>query len=125
MSIVLRVTHFALCAVVIGLLLGMVLHQPLAAQVTTGSISGVVTDTTGAIVAGADVAIKNLETNSNRAVKTNASGLYLASDLPVGRYEITVQAASFAPITKTGLTLTVGAASVQNFTLGVEPRSKW
>jgi hypothetical protein len=102
-----------------GLAIGLLLAVPLVSQVTTGSISGVVTDTTGARIPGADVTVKDLGTNITRAVKTDAAGLYQVSDLPVGQYEVTVMRKGFATFTTTGITLAVGAASVQNFTLSV------
>jgi hypothetical protein len=98
---------------------GMLLSQRAASQVTTGSISGVVADPSGAVLAGADVAVKDLGTNITRTVKTNASGLYQAPDLPVGQYEVSVRMAGFKTMAKTGIVLTVGAANVQNFTLVV------
>jgi hypothetical protein len=94
-------------------------QQPAAAQVTTGSISGTVTDATGAIVAGAGVTITDVGTNLSRAVKTNAVGLYLVPDLPVGQYEVLVRMTGFETVKKTGIVLTVGATNVQNFTLTV------
>src|SRR5437660_4182777 len=67
-----------------------------AAQETTGSISGTVTDSSGAAVAGAKVTIKSLDKNVVvRTLTVEASGQYLAAYLPVGRYEVLVKAANF------------------------------
>jgi outer membrane receptor protein involved in Fe transport len=100
------------------ILTGLVI-LPASAQVTTASISGVVKDPSGAVVAEADIAIIDLGTNNSRNVKTNASGQYLVPDLPVGQYEMTVRMPGFATVKKTGIVLTVGAVSVQNITLAV------
>ena len=51
------------------------------AQVTTGTVSGTVTDSTGAVIAGANVVIQNEETGISRAVQTNVSGRYTAPAL--------------------------------------------
>ena len=48
----------------------------MAAQVTTGSISGTVTDATGAIIPGASVTIRNVGTDLSRTINTDADGLY-------------------------------------------------
>ena len=67
-----------------------------AAQETTGSISGTVTDSSGAAVAGAKVTIKSLDKNVVvRTLTVEASGQYLAAYLPVGRYEVVAEAANF------------------------------
>ena len=92
---------------------------PATAQVTTGSISGVVSDASGAVVAGATIVIRDVGTNTSRMAKTNAAGLYLASDLPVGLYNVSVEMQGFATVTKTGINLTVGAANVEDFVLKV------
>ena len=56
-------------AICLGLAIGLLLGGPLVAQVTTGSISGVVTDTTGALIAAADVAVRDVGTNIERTVR--------------------------------------------------------
>ena len=106
-------------AICLGLAIGLLLAGPLVAQVTTGSISGVVTDKTGALIAGADVTVRDVGTNIERTVQTNSSGLYQVPDLPVGQYNVTVKMTGFTTVTKTGISLAVGAANVQNVTLNV------
>ena len=109
----------ALLSVLLGAVIGLVTSQPVAAQVTTGSISGTVTDATGAIIPGASVTIRNVGTDLSRTIKIDANGLYLAADLPVGQYEVTVQQKGFATVKKVGIDLTVGAALVQDISLAV------
>jgi len=58
------------------------------AQVTTGTISGIVQDASGAAIAGASVTVKNLDTGTNRTVTTDSGGRYNAPDLPLGNYEL-------------------------------------
>ena len=100
-------------------IVGMLLSQRATAQVTTGSLSGVVADPTGAVLVGANVTVRDMGTNSTRIVKTDSSGLYQAPDLPIGQYEVSVRMVGFKTVAKTGIVLTVGAANVQNFTLVV------
>ena len=62
------------------------------AQATTGIIRGLVVDANGAPVVDAVVSMRNSETNVTRTVRTSASGLYVGTLLPLGRYEVTVRA---------------------------------
>ena len=72
------------------------LNSTAFAQEITGSISGVVTDSAGAAVKGASVTITDTEKNAvARTVTTNDDGEYSAPLLPVGLYDITVEAPSF------------------------------
>jgi len=73
---------------------------------TTGSIRGTVTDTQGALVAGATVTARHTGTNLTRTMTTADDGSYLFTSLPIGAYEITVSAAGFAEAKRT-LTLNV------------------
>src|ERR1700683_1784047 len=74
-------------------------------QVGNGTITGVVTDSTGAVVAGAPVEAKNTETGIVfRGVSTNA-GDYTVTDLPVGIYAVSVTAKGFKTYTHTNLAL--------------------
>jgi hypothetical protein len=67
----------------------------LLAQVDTGVVSGVVTDSSGAVVPGATVTITRLEINSTIALLTNESGFYSATALRPGRYEVSVTKKGF------------------------------
>ena len=70
---------------------------PIGAQTVTGSITGIITDSTGSIIRDAEVRAINVETNVVTRQKTNAEGVYNLLFLPIGRYKITVQASGFAP----------------------------
>src|SRR6185312_17171812 len=61
----------------------------------TASIKGTVTDSTGAVVVGADVAAHNLDNNSTRTVTTGGSGEYAITNLTAGHYDVTVSKAGF------------------------------
>src|SRR5205807_3712343 len=60
---------------------------PVSAQTSFGRISGTVTDPSGAAIAGAKVAVRNLETQAVRPVTTDSNGSYTAENLPIGRSE--------------------------------------
>src|SRR5690242_16164372 len=68
---------------------------PLHAQKITGTISGVVSDPTGAVVANATVTITNVATGLARTATTSEIGEYSAPDLPNGTYRIVVKAPNF------------------------------
>ncbi len=81
--------------VVISLLFSLLaVHLP--AQVTSGEILGQVTDSTGAAVPDARIAVKNLETNATREVSSAADGRFRVPLLSIGSYEVTVQKSGFA-----------------------------
>jgi hypothetical protein len=67
----------------------------LSAQTFRGSITGVVTDSSGAAIAGAAVTLKSPSTGLTRSAVTNSQGQYLFPDLAVGQYTITVLQAGF------------------------------
>ena len=71
---------------ILALVLGMATALPAAAQSTAinGSIEGVVTDDSGAVLPGVTVTVVNLDTGDTRVVVTNESGLYRAPLLPLG-----------------------------------------
>jgi hypothetical protein len=79
------------------------------AQVTgVATVQGVVTDNSGAVVAGADVLVTNLETGVALRGATNDAGLYRLSGLNPGRYSVEVRAGGFAPARANELRLEVG-----------------
>src|ERR1700719_1384298 len=61
----------------------------------TASIHGTVTDSTGAVVVGAEIAAHNLDTNSIRTVASGDGGAYAITNLTAGRYSITVSKGGF------------------------------
>ncbi|MBZ5541047.1 MAG: TonB-dependent receptor [Acidobacteriia bacterium] len=91
--------------------------MPASAQVQNGIFTGTVMDPQGAAVVSADVSITNVGTNATTDVKTNAEGLYRATEMPVGTYKITVSAAGFKKSAKSGLYLGAGLIARVDFTL--------
>src|SRR5216683_2723852 len=79
------------------------------AQGIFGRISGTVTDSQGAVVAGVRIRIVNEATKLERATTTDANGYYVASDLPVGVYSVFAEQFGFKTVQKTGNDLVAGA----------------
>ena len=88
------------------------------AQTETGRISGVVTDATGAVLPGATVTVRGVGTGLTRELVTDASGQYLAANLPPGPYEVSVALGGFNPA-NSKLVLTVGGNATVNAKLEI------
>lgn len=84
----------------------------LFAQTTTASISGTVIDEQQSIIPNATVTARNTETGLTRTAQTNSEGRYQIVNLPVGQYEVTVEAANFAKYVQTGIRLVVNQNAV-------------
>src|SRR5437879_1474120 len=90
-----------------------------AAQQNTGTILGVVKDSSGAVVPGASVTMVNEETSLTRAVTTGENGGFRAPALPVGHYTLRVELTGFRTQAQRGLVLEVAQELVVNPTLEV------
>ena len=99
-----------------ALLLGLIFAASARAQ-GEASITGTVTDRSGASVAGATVTVRNLETNLWRRTLTDIAGRYNVESLPVGQYEVRADLPSFKSELRTGITLVVGQQAVVDLTL--------
>jgi predicted porin len=75
---------------------------------TGGSLSGVVTDQTGAALPDVAVTVKNVHTGATQTVTTDSGGRYQASGLPAGRFAIRATKQGFGNETRTGISLAVG-----------------
>ena len=67
----------------------------LVAQTFRGTILGTVTDPSGAVVSGATVKVKNVNTGLERTTQTSASGSYTVTELPVGTYSVSISQSGF------------------------------
>ena len=79
-----------------------------SAQLTTADIVGTVTDSTGAVVPGATVAVVNTDTHETRNTTSNGTGDFQVSLLPVGRYTVTVKKAGFKTSSTSNLAVEAG-----------------
>lgn len=94
-----------LLSAVAGLFFGCV--SLALAQGTTATIYGTVTDSTGAVVPGAQVTATHIETNVSRATNTDNDGRYSLPFLPVGTYRLEATAAGFRKFEQSGIVLEV------------------
>ena len=99
-----------------GLLLPAGLHAQSAAN--SGQIVGQVLDPSSASVAGAEVIVRNKNTNFSRSTTTDGAGRYAVSLLPLGPYEITIRATGFDLAIQEAL-VTLGSTITANFNLSV------
>jgi hypothetical protein len=81
-------------------------------QAINGSIRGRVTDSAGASVALANVAVANVDTGFTRSMNTSDEGYYVIPNLPLGTYTVTIQKTGFATQRHTGVILQAGTEGV-------------
>jgi len=106
-------------AAALALLLSILCSHPVHGQVVGGTISGTISDKSGAVVANATVSMKNLATEVTTVVKSNTQGLYSLPNLLPGNYQQTVSAAGFETAIRNAIVLTVGAQMVSNVEMKV------
>src|ERR1700730_13195770 len=85
-----------------------------SAQVTGATLSGTVTDPSGAAIANAQVSILNKSTGVTSDVTTDSAGLYSAPNLLPGQYDVTVKSSGFSAAKQSDITLNVGAQQTLN-----------
>jgi hypothetical protein len=95
----LRIQTFRRLLVLTFLLLLTFLASPATRAQTSGSITGIVTDSSGAVIQGAAINVKSMETGAIRTTTTNAAGRYFVLDLPVGEYRVTASNPNFRDAT--------------------------
>jgi outer membrane receptor for ferrienterochelin and colicin len=88
-------------------------------QITTGVIQGTVTDEAGAVIPGAQVEIKNLDTNVTKTLNTDESGRFVFLQLQPGRYTLTISRQGYATLVQENLSLTVGQTITLNTDLKI------
>jgi hypothetical protein len=110
---------FSVCLTVLALLTTL----PLAAQTITGTISGDVTDSTGAVVPNATITVQNVGTGLERTATTSSSGSYRVPELPIGDYKVTATAQGFKTLVRTAEVVT-GGVTHADFALQVGQRTE-
>jgi hypothetical protein len=89
------------------------------AQETTAGLQGTVKDASGAVVKGAQVAIKGNALMGEKSAKTDSNGYYRFANLPPGTYSVVVKAEGFSAAENNGLVLEVGHLPTIDFSLQV------
>jgi hypothetical protein len=87
---------------------------PALAQGASGSLTGQITDPSGAAVVGAAVALKNVDTNYLQTVTTDNTGTYLVKPVMPGNYSLTVTAKGFATYVQNGIVITANLYATQD-----------
>ena len=108
-----RVTAFIILGILFGVLTATTFAQ------STASISGTVTDPSGAVVAGAHVTVHSLSTSADRTFDTDANGLYAIPSLQPGDYRVQATASGFGTYTVQKVTLNVSQSATVNMQLSV------
>jgi Carboxypeptidase regulatory-like domain/TonB dependent receptor len=101
------------------LIVALMMAITVSAQSNTGSITGQILDTNGAVVSNATVTITNVGTNETRTVQTNAEGFYTAPALSTGVYKIVANASGFQETTLSELRLAVGEKARADINLSI------
>lgn len=107
-------------AILIALAILLFTPSAMRAQIAgAANIQGTVTDTTGAVVAGAGVTLTDEATQVKRDTKSDASGVYLFPSVPIGTYDVTVVASGFKTYQQKGIVLEVGSSISINASMAV------
>jgi hypothetical protein len=91
--------------------------MPLPGQVSTGDLTGRITDTSGAVVPNATVTARNAATGQSRTTQTNALGDYTLPQLPPGTYEVSAEFTGFSKALRKDVEVSVGTRQTLNFDL--------
>ncbi len=113
-----NVALFAVLALCMGLAIAIFAPMAANAQLNTGSIGGVITDNSGAVIANAAIKIKNDSTGAIREITTNGKGEYTVSQLLPAIYTLTITATGFEPVSK-NVPVAVGSTNTVSLKLSV------
>ena len=95
----------------LGLGLGvLLLCIPAFGQLNLGSITGTVTDASGAVISGANVTVTDVERGVSRTLTTDSAGQYSATSLTPGSYSVRAEFTGFQTLNRTGISVGVGQA---------------
>jgi hypothetical protein len=106
------------------LMFALMLPSNLFAQGTTGTITGTITDPSGAAIPGASVAIRNLDTNAASAVTSSEVGTYKVTHLSPGRYSVKVDKAAFRSFQQNEIDLQMDQVAQINASLQLGAQSE-
>lgn len=115
-----RMRRFQSLVALMCLVVALTISQSAAsAQTQNAELNGTVTDQAGALVAGAQILVVNLETQVPRTVESNASGVFVAANLNPGRYQVRVKKEGFQESVVSDVTLDVNQRATLNFKLSL------
>ena len=102
----------------LALTLCLFVSVPIYSQVTGATLTGTITDPSGAVVSGATISVRNTDTGATRDVMSDSAGLYTIPNLVPGPYEVKVTATGFSTKVQ-NLPLAVGQQQQLNFSMAV------
>ncbi len=117
-----RSTESRLC-LGMAIFLVLLMASGASAQIL-GNIQGYVKDSSGAVLPGATVTVKNVETGASRSAVTTATGFYNARQLPSGNYSVTAALDGFQTVQRDGVRLQVGQTLDIGFELGLAAQTE-
>ena len=103
-----------------AVVLGLAVSSHVAAQVISGDLVGTILDKTGAVVPGSRIEATKNDTGVKYETKSNETGEYRFSNLPVGVYNVTASNENFATTTINGFTIQLNKTSSLQITLEVK-----
>ncbi len=107
-----------ICQVMVLLLaVGLGVAVPARAQVTSGVITGTITDPQGGVLPGVTLTLRNVDTGFTRTTVSGTDGSYRMAGLPPGRYDLKADLQGFASAEVKALTLTIGLEIRRNLTM--------
>src|ERR1041385_1596954 len=106
------------CSILFFILVLAVIPQAAWSQGTT-SLSGNVTDTTGAVIPGAEITLTNPATNATRTTTTNEIGAYVFAQVPPGTYKVEFKRDGFTTVVRGNVVLPIGTPQVLSVSLSV------
>ena len=115
MSVEKKLSSIVMC---LACFVSIVLATPMShGQSDSTSVSGEITDSTGAVVPGAQIQLGSSSTNESRSTTSNSSGFYRFTDVPPGTYELVVRATAFRSETRDAIQVQASIGVQQNFSL--------
>ena len=112
-----EVFHRIRCALILVSIFLVGAHR-LSAQ-STGTISGTITDQSGAAIPAAAIQIKNTNTGAVRSLGADEQGRYSVRELPIGRYEVSASKSGFTTSIRPSIELTIGGQPIVDFQLAL------
>src|SRR5437867_11360145 len=106
-----------------ALLIVMGICASASAQTVTGTLTGILKDSSGGVIPGMEVSGKNEETGLKRMAITNAEGVYLMPFLTIVTYTLTVEVAVFKKVVKNEVLIDLNMTTVSNVDLVVASTS--
>src|SRR5438552_14869427 len=95
----------------------LILCPAFLAQTVVSQISGIVRDSSGAVLPGVEVKVTNTDTTAPRTIITDETGSYVVPNLPVGPYRLEASLAGFSTYVQSGIVLQVNSNPTINVVL--------